>query len=348
MAAELVSERAQLLLKTLIERYIRDGQPVGSRTLREEAGLEVSPATVRNVMSDLEELGFIKAPHTSAGRIPTAQGYRLFVDSLITVQPIDEQAIQRLEGQLDPDKSPKQLARAASQMLSTVTSQAGLVSVPRSERQSLRQVEFLPLSGNRVLVILVVNEREVQNRVVHTSRSYSALELQQVSSMVNQRYAGQSLPAVRRQVLQAMQQDKDSIDSYMQATLDLANKAFESSAAEQPTDYVMAGEKQLVNTTAAVEDIERLHNLFEAFEQKKGILELVDRSIGAVGVQIFIGEETGYEALGGFSLITAPYQAGGENIGMLGVIGPTRMAYEQVIPVVDVTAQMLSLALNNP
>lgn len=345
MSTEPVSERAQLVLKKLIERYIRDGQPVGSRTVREDSGLEVSPATVRNVMSDLEELGFITAPHTSAGRIPTAQGYRLFVDSLISVNPIDDDAIRHLEQQFDPDKSPRQLVRSASRLLSTITSQAGLVSVPKADKQSLRQVEFLPLSGHRVLVILVVNEREVQNRVVHTSREYSALELQQVSAMINQRYAGQSLSAVRQQVVAAMQQDKDVIDNYMQVSLDLANKAFEAADSEGDTDYVIAGEKQLVNTS--VDDIERLQSLFEAFEQKKGILELIDRSIGAAGVQIFIGEEAGYEVLGGFSLITAPYQAGGENVGMLGVIGPTRMAYEQVIPVVDVTAQLLSAALKN-
>jgi heat-inducible transcriptional repressor len=345
MSAEQVSERARLLLKTLVERYIRDGQPVGSSTLREHSGLGVSSATVRNVMADLEELGFVTAPHTSAGRIPTARGYRLFVDSLMTTQAIDKHTIQRLGMRLDPDQSPKQLVHSASQLLSAVTHQAGLVSVPRPEKLSLRQVEFLPLSGNRVLVILVVNEREVQNRVVHTPRAYSAVELQQVASFINQRYAGMSLASVREQVLQAMQQDKDSIDSYLQATLDLASKAFDSEPAERDTDYVMAGENRLVNTTS-VEDIARLQSLFEAFEQKKGILELVDRSIAAAGVQIFIGDEAGYEVLGGFSLITAPYQADGENIGMLGVIGPTRMAYEQVIPVVDVTAQMLSMALS--
>jgi heat-inducible transcriptional repressor len=345
MSAEQVSERAQHLLKALVERYIRDGQPVGSSTLREHAGLSVSSATVRNVMADLEELGFVTAPHTSAGRIPTARGYRLFVDSLMTTQPIDKLAIQRLGMQLDPDQSPKQLVHSASKLLSALTHQAGLVSVPRPEKLSLRQVEFLPLSGNRVLVILVVNEREVQNRVVHTPREYSALELQQVASYINQRYAGMSLASVREQVLQAMQRDKDSIDSYLQATLDLASKAFDSEPAKRDTDYVMAGENRLVNTTSA-EDIARLQSLFEAFEQKKGILELVDRSIDAAGVQIFIGDEAGYEVLGGFSLITAPYQADGENIGMLGVIGPTRMAYEQVIPVVDVTAQMLSMALS--
>ena len=184
----------------------------------------------------------------------------------------------------------------------------------------------------------------VQNRVVHTSREYSELELQQATHIVNQRYAGQGLAEIRRGVVTAMQQDKDSIDHYMQATLDLASKAFEQEGAEPDTDYVVAGESQLVSATSA-QDMQRLQELFTAFEQKKDILDLVDRSLQAEGVQIFIGEEAGYEVMGGFSLITAPYQTDGDNLGMLGVIGPTRMAYEQVIPMVDITAQILSLAL---
>ncbi|ARN73288.1 heat-inducible transcriptional repressor HrcA [Oceanicoccus sagamiensis] len=344
MTADIVTERAQLLLKTLVERYIRDGQPVGSRSLLDDSGLPVSPATVRNVMSDLEERGLITSPHTSAGRIPTTQGYRLFVDSLITMQPITDQAIHNLELELDPDKSPTELVQTASQLLSSITSQAGLVTVPKPEKQALRQVEFLPLSGNRVLVILVINEREVQNRVVHTAREYSEIELQQATLIVNQRYAGKGLAEIRRGVVAAMQQDKDSIDSYMQTTLDLASKAFEQEDEGSDTEYVVAGESQLVSATSA-EDMERLQELFAAFEQKKDILDLVDRSLQAEGVQIFIGEEAGYDMMGGFSLITAPYQTGGDNLGMLGVIGPTRMAYEQVIPMVDITAQILSLAL---
>lgn len=347
MVDEVVSERAQMLLKSLIERHIRDGQPVGSRSLLEETGLSISPATVRNVMSDLEERGFITAPHTSAGRIPTAQGYRLFVDSLITMQSIESQAqvMHSLPTELNPDMNAKQLAQSVSHLLSGITAQAGLVTVPKPEKLALRQVEFLPLSGNRVLVILVINEREVQNRVVHTTREYTDIELRQATNMVNQRYAGQSLSAIRRRVISAMQEDKDSIDRYMQASLDLASKAFEQDSNEDDTDYVVAGESQLVST-AGSEDIERLQSLFEAFEYKKDILELVDRSIQAEGVQIFIGDESGYEALGGFSVITAPYQSGGENLGVLGVIGPIRMDYEKVIPIVDITSQMLSVALN--
>ena len=341
---ETPDQRAQLLLKTLIERYIREGQPVGSKSLLEDSGLSVSPATVRNVMADLEERGLIASPHKSAGRIPTSQGYRLFVESLVTVQPINESAIQTLETGLNPDQSAKQLARSASQLLSSITSQAGLVTVPKPENNALRRVEFLPLSDNRVLVILVINEREVQNRVVHTSRALTELELQQAASMINQRYGGQSLNAIRQQVLAAMQADRASIDSYLQTTLDLASKAFERDDETAEADYVVAGESQLVSTSSQ-EDIDKLKALLEAFEQKRDIFELVDSSLNATGIQIFIGEEAGYEPLEGFSLITAPYQSGGDSLGVLGVIGPTRMDYEQVIPVVDVTAQLLSVAL---
>jgi heat-inducible transcriptional repressor len=344
MGRELVTERAQLLLKSLVERYIREGQPVGSRSLLEESKLSISPATVRSVMADLEDLGLVSSPHTSAGRIPTTRGYRLFVDSLITMQPIGAQAIQSLEVELDPDKSPTELARSASQLLSTITSQAGLVTMPRPEKLSLRQVEFLPLSGNRVLVILVINEREVQNRIVHTSRQYSDIELQQATATINQRFSGRSLSSIRQGIVLAMKQDKESIDHYMQATLDLASKAFDSEDTGQHADYVMAGENQLVSATA-VEDMESLQGLFSAFEQKKDILELVDRSIHAEGTQIFIGDEAGYDVLGGYSVVTAPYKTGQDNVGVLAVIGPTRMAYEQVIPIVDITAQMLSQAL---
>lgn len=347
MASDIVNERAQLLLKSLIERYIRDGQPVGSKSLLEEAGLPISAATVRNVMSDLEARGLITSPHTSAGRVPTAQGYRLFVDQLLTVQPVDALSLESLEQRLNPDKSATELAQTASRLLSSITSQAGLVTVPKSEQLSLRQIEFLPLSGNRVLVILVINERDVQNRVLHTSREYSEEELRRASRVLNQQFAGLSLSEIRRGLVDAMASDKASIDTYMQSVMDLARQAFDDQEGESTadTDYMVAGEGKLVNLSSA-EDFERLQGLFTAFEQKKDILELVDRSINAEGIEIFIGDDSGYDMLGGFSLITAPYQSRGVTLGVLGVIGPTRMAYESVIPMVDVTAQLLSSALN--
>lgn len=345
MVKELISERAQLLLKALIERYIREGQPVGSKALVESSGLTISPATVRNIMADLEEQGLIRAPHTSAGRVPTVLGYRLFVDSLITVRPLERGALASLQQELNPDKSARELIASASQLLSRITAQAGLVTLPRQPRVVLRQVEFLPLSDNRVLVILVINERQVQNRVIHTRRPYSQIELTQAANLINLRYAGRELGAVRGAILDAMQADKAHIDNYLQMSLDLASQAFEREE-EPQRDYVVAGETRLIGS-AGPDELDKLRDLFEAFQRKRDILDLVDRCIQADGVQIFIGEEAGYEVLGDFSVITAPYQVGNQTLGVLGVIGPTRMAYEQVIPIVDVTARMLSVAMKS-
>lgn len=346
MANELISERSQLLLKALIERYIREGQPVGSKALLESSGLPISPATVRNIMADLEDVGLIRAPHTSAGRVPTVQGYRLFVDSLITVRPLEQEAIASLRQELHPDKSTKELVDSASQLLARITAQAGLVTLPRQQRVQLRQVEFLPLSDNRVLVILVINEREVQNRVIYTSRPYAEVELQQAANLINQRFAGRDLSSVRAALLDALQADKASIDRHLQASLDLASKAFEAPVETDGRDYVVAGETSLIGGVGP-DEFDKLKGLFDAFQQKRDILDLVDRCIRADGVQIFIGEEAGFEVLGDFSVITAPYQVGGQTLGVLGVIGPTRMAYERVIPIVDLTARMLSVALKS-
>ncbi len=345
MTSPVLSERASILLKTLIERHIRDGQPVGSKTLLEEAGLPVSAATVRNVMSDLEERGYLTSPHTSAGRIPTSAGYRLFVDTLLQVRPMDLDSLPGLREELNPDKPSRELVHSASQLLSSVTAQAGLVTVPRQNSGQLRQLEFLPLDGNRVLVIMVVNEREVQNRIIYTERHYNEDELRLATALVNQRFAGSRLDEVKRQVVDEMEADRQSIDTYMQATMDLASKAFEADTEEQE-DYVVAGETQLIGSATA-EELERLQELFEAFQSKKDLLHLLERCTRAEGIQIFIGEEAGFEGLGGFSVITAPYTDGAETLGVLGVIGPTRMAYERVIPIVDITARLLSSAFSS-
>ncbi len=344
MTSDTISERATILLKTLVETHIRDGQPVGSRTLMEEAGLPVSAATIRNVMSDLEERGYLKSPHTSSGRIPTALGYRLFVDSLLQVQPLEREAIAVLRNELNPDKTPSELVQSASSLLSNITAQAGLVTVPRQEAGQLRQVEFLPLSGDRVLVILVINEREVQNRIIHTQRHFTEEQLRAAASMVNQRFAGHPLQDVQAQILREMQEARSQIDSYMQAALDLANKALDQEETED--EYVVAGESRLLEH-ASPEDMLKLRELFDAFEQKKDLLHLLERCSHGRGVQVFIGEEAGYEVFGDYSVITAPYSDGARTLGVLGVIGPTRMAYERVIPIVDVTARMLSSALSS-
>ncbi len=338
-----ISERARILLKTLIECHIRDGQPVGSRTLREEAGLPVSAATVRNVMSDLEERGYLHSPHTSAGRVPTPRGYRLFVDSLLQVRPLEDEALQRLRSELHPDRSATELVQSASALLSSITAQAGLVTIPRQEANQLRRVEFLPLSGDRVLVILVVNEREVQNRIIHTARVFTEEQLREAAAMVNQRFAGQPLSLIQDRLLRELREARSRIDEYLQASLDLASQALDQTGGEEA--YVVAGEARLLGS-AAPDDVEKLRELFEAFERKKDLLHLLHRCARAQGVQIFIGEEAGYKFFGDYSVITAPYRDGDRTVGVLGVIGPTRMAYERVIPIVDVTARMLSSALS--
>lgn len=340
-----ITDRGRVLLKALVERHIRDGQPVGSKTLMAEAGLPVSAATVRNVMSDLEDQGFLHSPHTSSGRVPTAAGYRLFVDSLLQVQPLDPDAVSSLRAELNPDKSAGELVQSASALLANITLQAGLVTVPRQNANQLRQVEFLPLSGDRVLVILVINEREVQNRIIHTRRVFSEEQLREAAAMVNQRYAGKPLDLVQRHIFKEMQDTRSQIDSYLGASLDLANQALESEAPGED-EYVMTGESQLLGGATA-EEMLKLRELFDAFEQKKDLLHLLERCSRAEGIQIYIGEEAGYEVFGDYSVVTAPYTDGARTLGVLGVIGPTRMSYERVIPIVDITARMLSSALSN-
>jgi heat-inducible transcriptional repressor len=338
-----LSERASTLLKLLVSRHIRDGQPVASRTLHEASGLPVSPATIRNVMSDLEERGYLQSPHTSAGRVPTAQGYRFFVDSLLQVSPLDDPAIQVLRGELDPDRSASELVQTASALLSSITSQAGVVTVPRQSQQPLRQVEFLPLSGDRVLAILVINQREVQNRIIHTRRVFSEQELRDAAALLNQRFAGRELAQIQRQIADELARARAQIDNQLESMLDLAQQALGDDDSRE--ECLIVGESRLLET-ASPEEIDRLRELFQALERKQDILHLLERCAGADGVQIFIGEEAGFEMFGDYSLITAPYGDGAQTLGVLGVIGPTRMAYDRVIPVVDVTSRMLSSALS--
>lgn len=343
MAQTALSVRAAELLKTLVEMHIRDGQPVGSKTLHEVSGLPVSPATIRNIMSDLEERGYLISPHTSAGRVPTAAGYRLFVDQLLEVRPLDDSAIKALREELSPNRSSKELISAASSLLAQLTTQAGIVTVPRPEANQLRQIEFLPLSDNRVLVILVTNEREVQNRIIELPRPLTEVQLKEAAEIVNRRFAGVELTEVKQRLLQEMTYARATIDEYMAAAMDMANRALDEP--DHDPEYVVAGESRLINQ-ATPADINKLKELFDAFEQKRDVLELLERSARADGVQIFIGEEAGFEVFGDFSVVTAPYASGRQTLGVLGVVGPTRMAYHRVIPMVDITAKLLSAALS--
>jgi len=339
-----LNERAQHLLKVLVERHISDGQPVGSRTLSRDCGLELSPATIRNVMADLEDLGFVRSPHTSAGRVPTVRGYRVFVDSLLQIKKLNSLEIEQLQRAVDATQNTTELVQSVSTLLSGVTRLAGLVMLPRHNTQMLRHIEFLPLSRDRVLVILVLNEHEVHNRIIDVEREFSAADLQQASNLLNERFAGRDLLQIRNDLLNELQATRESMNVLMETALAMAGKVFEND--EETEDYVLQGQTNLMNF-AELADMEKLRQLFEAFSEKREILHLLDRCIDARGVQIFIGEESGYQALDECSIVTAPYTVEGRVLGVLGVIGPTRMAYERVIPIVDVTARLLSSALNS-
>lgn len=336
-----ISEKAQSLLKTLVEHYILDGQPVASRRLADD--LPVSPATARNIMADLEELGFLQSPHTSAGRIPTPKAYRFFVDSLISVEPLKDYYLETLSKTLDPDMTSQELVESASGMLSEITRLAGLVTLPRREKVLLRHVEFLPLSGNRVLVILVLDDHEVQNRVIHTKEEYSEAQLRESANYLNHHFSGKTLSHVRQQLISSMQSDREHMDRLMKTTLEVAEQAFVEDA---QSDFVMAGQENLFEI-AQNRRLEDIRELFKAFSMKGDILHLLDRCMDTEGIQLFIGNESGYDLLDECSVVTSPYQVDGQLVGVLGVIGPTRMAYDRVIPIVDATARLLSAALDS-
>jgi len=346
MAQQELSERASILLRTLVEQYIHEGQPVASGALVKRSGLSVSPATVRNVMMDLEERGYITSPHTSAGRVPTAQGYRFLVNTLMVSPQVDALGLD-LREYLNPDLPSRELVRSASELLSQLTRQAGVVMLPRHDETVLRHVEFLPLSGERVLVILVLGDHDVQNRIIHTREVFSREALQQAANYINDTWAGRPLEQIRASIVEAMADDRAHIDRMMRKAIEMAGQAM--AKPESAPDYVVSGEANLLEQASA-ENFDRLRDLFQAFQGKQDILHLMDRCIEARGVQIFIGEESGYEVLDDYSVITAPYQSGRNSVGVLGIIGPTRMAYDRVIPVVDLTARMLGaiLSRNHP
>ncbi len=338
-----IGERAQYFLKVLIERYIADGQPVGSRTLARDAGLDLSPATIRNVLADLEDMGLVASPHTSAGRIPTVSGYRLFVNSLLTVKPLATMEIGQLRQQFDLQQEPAHLLESASTMLSGFTRMAGVVMLPRRERITLRQIEFLPLSGNRVLTILVTQEDEVHNRIILTKRVYSPAELIQAANLLNQTFCGKTLDSMRKKLFEDIQKARGDLDRTMARAVEMAGQAFQANESDS-SDCLISGQTNLMGFED-LSDMASLRHLFDAFAEKHEILHLLDQCMQAEGVQIFIGEESGYQHFDNCSVVTAPYEVDNEVAGVLGVIGPTRMAYDRVIPIVDVTAKLLGAAL---
>jgi heat-inducible transcriptional repressor len=334
--ANLVSERAQLLLKTLIERYIVEGQPVGSRALSKFSGLDLSPASIRNIMADLEEMGFIASPHTSAGRVPTPRGYRFFVDTLLTIKPLDRVEIHQLEEQLDTDNR-QRLVASASHLLSVLTHFAGVVITPR-RNPGFRHIEFLRLSESRILLIIVTPEGDVQNRILQTERPFTSSELTEAANILNQHYAGLTFDEIRHRIRDELRQLREDMTRLMSAALEAGSRA----ASESSDDVVISGESNLLDSQDLSSNMSNLRKLFELFERRTGLLQLLDVSNRAQGVQIFIGGESGVAPLDECSVITAPYTVEGQVVGTVGVIGPTRMAYERVIPLVDITAKLLT------
>jgi heat-inducible transcriptional repressor len=307
--------------------------------------LDLSPATIRNIVAELEELGFVSSPHTSAGRVPTIKGYRFFVDTLIKLTPPKGDELLRFsQGLNEVSGDPQALAVSVSNLLSVVTSLAGIVTVPRRAQTALRQIEFLPLSGRRVLAILVVNDREVQNKIVNVHRDFSGDDLRRASNYLNEQFGGRSLPQVRELLLGELQKTRASMNALMIDAIEMAKQVFPE--AEPEPEFVVAGETNLMGINR-VADVETLKGLFEAFGRQRDILHLLDQSMKAEGVQIFIGHESGYQLLDSYSIVAAPYATEDDTMGVLGVIGPTRMAYERVIPIVDVTAILLGRALKS-
>ena len=337
-----MNERSRILLKSLIEKHISDGQPIGSRELAKSSGLELSPASIRNIMADLEEMGFIASPHTSAGRIPTPLGYRFFVDSLLTVQPLGSIERHKIEDQFRPD-SANRLIATASQLLSNLTQFAGVVKSPSRQSSSFRHIEFVSLSDHRILLIIVAPDGDVQNKVLEASRKFTDSELTEATNYLNQKYAGMTFENIRARIQSELTELKDNISQLMS----LAVSAGQENSIKNE-DYIVSGETNLLSVNDLTMNIESLRTLFEMFDKKTGILQLLDTSDRANGVQIYIGGESGLVPLDECSVVTAPYDVDGQVVGTVGVIGPTRMAYERVIPIVDITAKLLSGALSHP
>jgi heat-inducible transcriptional repressor len=339
-----LNERSQRLLKVLIEQYIEHGQPVGSKLLAQQSGLDVSPATIRNVLADLERKGLLVAPHTSAGRVPTDLGYRMFVDTLVSVKPLEENLLQQIQQNIRLDSGPQGLLGNASDMLSEITSLTSIVMLPKRDSISLRQIEFVPLSDKRVLAIMVMSDAEVENRILTTSRNFSENELRQASNLLNSLLVGRDISSVRDSILSELESMRREVNEFMQAAVEMAGQMFTPAQTEAKDSLVVSGESKLLRMDS-LEDMAKARRLFDAFSEKKDILDLLDRCMVSQRMQVFIGAETENPELQQCSLIGSPYSIDGEVVGVLGIIGPTRMQYDRVIPLVDITAKLLGAAL---
>ncbi|MCH9781346.1 heat-inducible transcriptional repressor HrcA [Methylophilaceae bacterium] len=330
-----LDSRAQSLLKTLITHHIGDGQPVGSKTLSASSDLDLSPASIRNIMKDLEDAGFVSSPHTSAGRIPTNKGYRLFVDSLVTVQSLDDIEISSLKNQLIASDN-KHLISSAANTLSELTKFAGIVMIPKVKKIKYKHIEFIGLSERRVLVIIVTDDGNVQNSVLYTNHDYDKTSLTEAANYFNKEFSGYSVEEAKKRLTDDLKHIKINISDLMSSAI---NSATDNN--DEGDNIVMSGQTRLLETEELSQNVASIRKILEVFEKKSALLKLLESSHQANGIQIFIGEESGYQALDECSVITAPYEADGEVLGILGVIGPTRMAYERVIPIVDITAKLL-------
>jgi len=337
----MLDDRARTLLKALVERYIADGTPVGSRTLSRASGLDLSPATIRNVMADLEEAGLIASPHTSAGRVPTARGYRLFVDTMLTVRPLESaQPDPEVAAMLQPDQPQRVITQAAS-LLSNLSQFVGIVSAPR-KAGVFRHIEFLRLGEKRMLVILVAPDGDVQNRVIFTARDYTAAELQEATNFLNAHYAGLTIDEVRSRLKSEIDALRGDIATLMQAAVDAGSEAMQ----ENSDNVVVSGERNLLGVSDLADDMGSLRRMFDLFEQKTELMRLLETSSRAEGVRIFIGGESQVVPYESLSVVTAPYEVDGRVVGTLGVIGPTRMPYDRMIQIVDITARLVGHALS--
>ena len=337
-----LDERAQVLLRELINSYTRDAQPVGSKNLAELSGLDVSSATIRNIMAKLEDMGLVNSPHTSAGRIPTEAGYRFFIDTLLEVDNLATASQRVISETFSGNKTSSDLIHSATDILSRITHLAGIVSMTHTAPAEVRHIEFMKLSDRRVLVILVINKDDVHNKVIHVERDYSDLELQQAAQTLSRYLIGRSFESARKKLLDELSELRTDVNSILEPVLEAMEEVCNMNAHD---DLLTSGETNLLQY-AELSDINKLRSLFKVFNEKTDLLKLLDGCTSAKGVEIFIGSESGYSVLSDCSVVGAPYEIKGEIVGVLGVIGPTRIAYEQVIPIVDVTARLLTSALN--
>ena len=342
-----LNSRQELLLKALVESFISDGQPVGSTKLSQTQNIAISSATIRGVFGDLEDLGYIYSPHKSAGRVPTELGYRMFVDKMVKVQPVDINLIKKLKINLTKDHERKSIIKKTNEVLSSITELTGIISLPTQKNAELKQIDFLKLSDDKILAILINKNNDVENKIINLDRVYSPSELQEAANYLNAIISGQSVLHIRKILLNELEEMRKDMNSIMSSAITFGKKLFlDTDDSNNESDLLVSGQTRLMNCKE-LSDIDTLKTLFEAFSEKNNILHLLDKSISSDGVKIFIGAESGYNVLDDCSIVSAPYRFDNDVVGVLGVIGPKRMAYDRVIPIVDITAKLLSEALKS-